>query len=305
VSDVAQQRREPADPSAVEVQRFDDGQAFLDDVGPFLADREAENNLMFGIAATIVVDPDRYGRRGSPYLAAVRRDGEVVAAAVMTPPYNVVLSESADHEAITALAHDLERTGSSVAGVTAPVDVARQFAETWHARHPVTVRRSMHERIYRLERVTAPERVEGAVRVATGADRDLLVEWVRAFLAEALDRDDPMEPEPVVDSALKNGTRTFYLWETNGRPVSMAGVGGPTPNGVRVGPVYTPPEHRGRGFGSAVTAAASQLQLDAGKRFVFLFTDLANPTSNKIYQAIGFEPVIDIDQWVFEPVVAP
>jgi predicted GNAT family acetyltransferase len=81
----------------------------------------------------------------------------------------------------------------------------------------------------------------------------------------------------------------------------MAGVTGPTPHGIRVGPVYTPPSDRGHGFASAVTAAASQAQLDQGRRFVFLFTDLTNPTSNKIYQAIGYEPVIDIDQWSLEP----
>ena len=105
----------------------------------------------------------------------------------------------------------------------------------------------------------------------------------------------------MVDGGLRSGTRTFYLWEHDGRPVSMAGVTGPTPHGIRVGPVYTPPAERGRGFGSALTAAASQAQLDDGRRFVFLFTDLDNPTSNKIYQAIGYEPVIDIDQWSFGP----
>ena len=80
----------------------------------------------------------------------------------------------------------------------------------------------------------------------------------------------------------------------------MAGVTGPTPHGIRVGPVYTPPADRGHGFASAVTAAASQGPARRGRRFVFLFTDLSNPTSNKIYQAIGYEPVIDIDQWSFE-----
>ena len=76
-------------------------------------------------------------------------------------------------------------------------------------------------------------------------------------------------------------------------------VGGRTPNGTRVGPVYTPPEHRGHGYASALVAAASQAQLDEGIQFCFLFTDLANPTANHIYQAIGYEPVSDIDVYVF------
>ena len=305
MSDVAQARGASSTTSTLEVQRFEDAQTFLDEVGPFLAEREAEHNLMFGIAATMVVDPERYRKRDAAYLAAVRREGDVVAAVLMTPPFNAVLSISEDRRAIDAIAHDLDRSRYRVPGVTGPVDVARQFAETWHARHTVTVRRSMHERIYRLERVTAPTDVPGVVRVATPFDRDLLIQWVRAFLIEALDRGGIEETELLVDSALQTGSRTFYLWDVDSRPVSMAAVTGPTPNGIRVGPVYTPPDQRGHGYGSAVTAAASQLQLDAGKRFVFLFTDLANPTSNKIYQAIGYEPVIDVDQWVFEPVVAP
>jgi uncharacterized protein len=159
----------------------------------------------------------------------------------------------------------------------------------------------MAERIYRVERVTRPGDVPGSIRTATPDDRDLLVEWVREFLREAVHRTDDGETQAVVDSALRTGARTFYLWEHDGRPVSLAGVTGPTPNGIRVGPVYTPPPDRGHGFASAVTAAASQQQLDQGRRFVFLNTDITNATSNKIYQAIGYEPVIDIDQWSFEP----
>ena len=74
-------------------------------------------------------------------------------------------------------------------------------------------------------------------------------------------------------------------------PKSVTGVGGETPSGIRIGPVYTPPPDRGQGYASALVAAVSQAQLDAGRRFCFLYTDLANPTSNRIYQAIGYRPV--------------
>ena len=79
------------------------------------------------------------------------------------------------------------------------------------------------------------------------------------------------------------------------------GFGGPTPNGIRIGPVYTPPELRGRGYASALTAQVSQLQLDRGKRFCFLYTDLANPTSNAIYRRIGYERVCDSRELAFTP----
>lgn len=87
--------------------------------------------------------------------------------------------------------------------------------------------------------------------------------------------------------------------------MSLVVTGPPTPTGTRVGPVYTPPPDRGRGFASALTAAASQDQLDAGRECCFLFTDLANPTSNTIYQAIGYEPVADVAHYRFIPQAAP
>ena len=281
------------------VERLPDARTFLDVAGPYLGEREAEHNLLFGIAANLIRDPHR-AMTAPPYFAAVRRDGEVVAAALMTPPFNVVMSWTADPDAVVALAADLERGRFPVPGITAPVEMARRFVEHWAGRHDVLPQRIIAERVYRVERVVAPRGVPGAVRLADTSDRDLLVDWMDGFLREALPHGDPEQAVAMVDSSLRTGTRVFHLWEHDGRPVSVAGVTGPTPNGIRVGPVYTPPADRGHGFASAVTAAASQAQLDQGRRFVFLFTDLANPTSNKIYQAIGYEPVIDIDQWSFE-----
>ena len=83
--------------------------------------------------------------------------------------------------------------------------------------------------------------------------------------------------------------------------MSLAGFAGPTPNGIRIGPVYTPPELRGHGHGTAVTAGVSQLLLDRGHKFCFLYTDLANSTSNAIYMRIGYEPVCDSRELAFAP----
>jgi predicted GNAT family acetyltransferase len=290
------------DPGDLEVPRFGDPQAFLDETGSFLADHEAENNLLFGIAATLTVDPERY--RDRPYLAAVRRAREVVAAAVMTPPWNMALSTTEDPAALAALVGDLGRGRVAVPGITAPVDVARRFAAMWTAGRGVRARQTMAERIYRAERITPPTDVIGTVRLGTLADHDLLTGWMRAFLDEVRSAGASADASELVRGDLETGSRTYFIWEDEGRPVSFAGVTGPTPNGIRVGPVYTPPDARRRGYGSAVTAAASQAQLDAGRRFVFLFTDLANPTSNKIYQALGYESVIDVDMVAFEPMPA-
>ncbi len=283
------------------VERYGTAPGFLDAAGDFLVAREAEHNLIFGICATLAADP---GYASKPYLATVSTAGRVVAAAVMTPPWNLVLSCTDEPDALTALAADLHAREITISGVTGPVQVAGRFADAWCQAHDLTVGPRIAERIYRLERVMPPDGVPGTVRLATDEDRDLLIGWVDAFAVEALGRADPEHASEMVDRSLRTGTRTWYLWDDGG-PVSVAAAGGPTPNGIRIGPVYTPPDRRRRGYASALTAATSQAELGKGRRFIFLFTDLANPTSNKIYQAIGYEPVIDIDQMPFLPAADP
>jgi predicted GNAT family acetyltransferase len=98
---------------------------------------------------------------------------------------------------------------------------------------------------------------------------------------------------------LRRVGRVAYVWEDAGEVVAFAGVAGPTPRGIRIGPVYTPPDRRGRGYASNLVAEVSRRQLASGRNFCFLFTDLANPTSNHIYQTIGYVPVVDVDQYSF------
>ena len=130
------------------------------------------------------------------------------------------------------------------------------------------------------------------------SDYETAGRWFDEFVAEALPEGSP-EPAGVLDRRLAEPGGGLAFWD-DGAAVCIAGYGGPTPNGIRIGPVYTPPELRGRGYASALTAGVTQELLDGGKRFCFLFTDLANPTSNRIYERIGYRPVTDVDQWAFE-----
>jgi predicted GNAT family acetyltransferase len=129
-------------------------------------------------------------------------------------------------------------------------------------------------------------------------DRKLVIAWMNAFVEEALHQTMPEEAEHWLERTLDGPDSGVVLW-IDGEPVSFAGYGGRTPNGIRVGPVYTPPELRRRGYASALTAELTRMLLAGGRTFCFLFTDLANPTSNSIYQRIGYEPVSDADQWSF------
>jgi predicted GNAT family acetyltransferase len=130
---------------------------------------------------------------------------------------------------------------------------------------------------------------DGVPRVAREPDRDLLERWSRAFNREVNDLTG-LRPGAVSDRLSYGG---LTIWETKGRPVAMAGHVRPVAGVVRVGPVYTPPELRGRGYGGAVTAAVTSAAIAAGAAEVVLFTDLANPTSNALYRRLGYQPVAD------------
>lgn len=283
----------------MDIHRYDTADEFLEHAGEFLAAREAEHNLILGLSARLRHEPLVYGE--PPYLAVMADGGEVVAAALRTPPHNLVLSEIDDREALEPLAGDVRQVFESLPGVVGPKGHVEEFATAWKAATGAQGHCALAQRIFRAETVEQPDGVAGRMRPYEDADRELAIRWTDEFVAEALPVSSP-QPESsagFVEQRQNDPDGGFGFWD-DGEAVSMAGFGGPTPNGIRVGPVYTPPELRGRGYASALTAALTQELLDGGRRFCFLFTDLANPTSNRIYQRIGYRPVTDVDQWSFE-----
>jgi ribosomal protein S18 acetylase RimI-like enzyme len=180
---------------------------------------------------------------------------------------------------------------------------APALAAAWERRTGQPSRVSRRSRLYRLGRLRPPDPPPpGRARVAASADSGLLLDWLEAFRREA-DNDGGPASQRTVDDRLSYGGLT--LWETGDGPVSLAGATRAVAGQARIGPVYTPPERRGRGFGGAVTAAVSQAAMDAGVAEVLLYTDLANPTSNALYQRLGYQPVSDSVQLLFLPAPAP
>ncbi|MBA2332021.1 MAG: GNAT family N-acetyltransferase [Actinobacteria bacterium] len=267
--------------------------ALLECAGPLLAD-EARNNLILGLLGVLRDQPGVYPEFS---LWLVRDGDEAVGAALRTPPHGLMLGPCSI-AAVDALVESIEEELPGAVGVVPEIDV---FAAAWGLREDVPVDVRFEQGIYALERLIEPRDVPGAARRAGEADLELLCLWLLEFSREALHEDDPDEAriEQTIRQRLELPEPSFLLWEDGGAAVSLAGTGGNTPSGSRVGPVYTPPEHRGRGYGSAVTAAVTRERLRAGRRFCFLYTDLANPTSNKIYVDLGYERVGDSRQYSF------
>jgi predicted GNAT family acetyltransferase len=278
----------------VNVVRLDDPAAFLEAAQPLLLADEARHNLMLGLAATAQQSPDLYPE----YRAwLVVENGAPIAAATRTPPHNLVLAAPRSDVALAMLVDQIDDDPPGVIGAQPEID---EFAVAWSERTGRTPELTFAQGIYALERLLPVPSAAGRMRPQEPADTELLVDWLQAFEAEALHSLGEAEGRArrIVEHRLHAERAGLMLWE-DGDAVSFAGFGGETPNGIRIGPVYTPPELRGRGYATALVAELSSQLLAEGRRFCFLYTDLANPTSNAIYERIGYVRVCESAEIAF------
>jgi uncharacterized protein len=289
----------------MQLRRYNEPGDYYHAAKAFLLQHEAEHNLIIGLASRLM--QGGLPQYTNPYMAVVTDDaGEMAAVALMTPPHNLLLSRVLDDRACDYIASDLRERFPLLPGITASVPYARSFAEAWQRASGQRYTLKMPQRIYQLEQVKMPQGVSGELRPAEAEHRELLIQWLMAFENEAIEENDDAEmqrstAERMVDQKLTSPlhTNTLYLWH-DPEPVAMVACAGPTPNGIRVNAVYTPPEHRRRGYASAATAALSEILREQGRKFCFLYTDLGNSTSNHIYQEIGYTPVCDVEYLAFD-----
>lgn len=271
--------------------RHPDPPTFLERASPWLLRAEVENNLIIGICSGLSATPATGAE--APYLATVEEDGQVVACAIRILPHKAVISR-ATPAAIDCLVEDLADRYPDLPMVLGPEPEVRRFAEEWSRRCGTPTRRGTAQRFFSIHQVDHPTRKPaGKLRAALEPDVPTLVSWIDAFSAEAggIGVSDPLRfaREHVADGSL-------FVWD-DPNPVSMAASMGRTSTGIRITLVFTPPEHRRRGYASACVADLTQRLLDQGLAYCCLFTDLANPTSNSIYQAIGYRPVLDMTDY--------
>ena len=282
-------KRRPDPSAAFRVRRFDDAAAFRANAGGWLSAREAEHNLLLGLVRQLELDPGRYDP--PIYLATVEdEDGGIVGCGFRTPPHKMGITRLPS-AAVPALVDDVLDVFPRIPAVLGPTEEGARFAALWTERRGGTVEPGMRQGIYQLDRVIPPQSMApGALRAAGPEDTDRIVAWMRQFSEET--HVPPFGLESGVERRIDAGE--LFLWVHDDRPCALAGWSGFTPRGVRIGYVFTPTELRGRGYASAVVAAASQRALDAGHEYCFLYTDLANPTSNSIYRRIGYRQVTEV-----------
>jgi predicted GNAT family acetyltransferase len=249
---------------------------------------EEENNMMLGIRGPAGSRPSWFG--DDCYLAIVEHAGDVVACALRTPPFGVVITR-AEAPALECLVDDLASTYETLPAVLGPESAASFFAQRWSQRAGTISRPIMRMRLFaarRLEPLT--NQPGGALRVAEESDLPRVTPWAIAFHEEAR-TGVLLDPARRIQEDVAN--HRLFVWDNAGA-VSMATSAGRTDRSVRIGIAYTPPELRGRGYASACVAALTQRLLDEGVAFCCINADLTNPITNKIYPAMGYRPVCDM-----------
>jgi RimJ/RimL family protein N-acetyltransferase len=277
---------------------------FLTEAGPFLRAEPVRNTVILSVTDTLrrQAAPART-RPGSdqpsfgwwqPGPVSITESITVpatVAGAFMHAPGHPVVLTAMSRDAASALAAGLVAAGRRVPGVNAEPQAAEAFAAAWRRRTGKSAAVHLRTRLFRLGTLSPPDPApRGTARVAGPRDRDLLIEWSAAFTAEIGDPPG-QDHAAAVDDKLSHGG--FMIWAVAGAPASIAAVTRVVTRTARVSSVYTPPALRGHGYAGAATAAATQAALDDGAAEVVLYTDLANPTSNALYQRLGYRPVED------------
>jgi len=266
--------------------------------GPVLEAEALRNNLMLGILERLLKNPHEYG--GDPFLATAMEGGEVALVALMTPPFPLQFyARRPDDATLKGLVDALRGGGWSVPAVMASPEHARAFAEQWSGMGHGGYRPGMSTRLHVLHAVADIDDSPGTFTIARAEHTDQVVDWLQAFHEEAVP-EDPFDAErvrKVTERRIADGA--IALW-VDGVPVSTALRTRPMLTNESVSGVYTPPELRGRGYATSCVAHLSRAILAAGKRYCCLFTDLTNPTSNKIYARIGYQPVADFQRYDFD-----
>lgn len=244
------------------------------------------------------------GVEDAPAFLTVHHEQVLVGAAICTPPYPLIVT-ALPVGCVDAAVGVLAPGYPGLPGTFGSRNQAEAFARSWSSCTGASVHERRAQRLFALRRLDPPAGVRGAARQAGIDDLELLTRWRQYFDDEATGGSrGPGDAAKHTRRALAAGGAAL-LWEVAGHPVAWASASTPLAGMSRIGPVYTQPQHRGHGYGSAVTAAAAGWARQAGAEHVVLFTDLANPIPNVIYPRIGFHPVHDTVELAFTPTPRP
>jgi len=282
----------------VSIKAFDYASSYYEQAHHLWEAAETRNNLILGLSLRLKSNLHAYGE-AMPFMAVVRDEsGKISASALMTPPFALIVqSEPLNKPALAALADFLIVKGFRLPGVNGVDEASDCFAEIWQEKTGQQARRILNTRAYELRQVMTVDYPSGGMKIAEEADAQTAADMHNAMIDEVI-----LGPRRLgtAESELESirQKRTFFRVD-RGEVVSLTIANRPQIKGICVSGVYTPPALRRMGYARALVAEVSKELLARGYEFTNLFTDLSNPTSNKIYQEVGYRPVCDYHQYEF------
>ena len=285
----------------MEAHFYENVDEFYDISYPFLLKHEAENNLPLAILISLKKNKNNYGEE-KPLLFSLTNNKELELIALRTPSHDLLIAYTNNLEGISVLVDELFKRKEKLPGVLSFKEAADTFANLWCERKTLKCKMFRKERVYKLEQVSEDTLGDRQFSVASKTHQKLVLQWVGELMREILldsTEDDIERLKKTYAKEFEENKSSFYLLFDNNEPVSMVRKAFKTPNGNFVNYVYTPPSLRRKGYATECVAKLSKLLLEEGNKYCFLFTDLSNPTSNSIYQKIGYRPVIDENHYKF------
>ncbi len=276
---------------------YTDVHEFYKDTYDILLRHEEQNLVMLGNLMMGKKGEDKTAWRDPAHwlMATVSDANSIVLTALMTPPYNITLYATDNviiPEAVTCMIDGL--SNYKIPGVVSEKSLAEFFANEYTSRNLLKININMSQRIYTLSSVNSAVKQFGSLRLLKEEDMNFFPYWFEAFQAASVYGNTKMTiPEKIEEYRYRLSTKKLHVLEVDGIPVAMAGFSKELKTALGVAFVYTPPYNRGKGYATSCVAKLSQLALDQGFSKCVLYTDLLNPTSNSIYQQIGYEPICD------------
>ncbi len=283
---------------------YTDVHEFYQDTYDVLMQNEAQNMILLGNLITGHKGEETLGWRDPKnwVMATVTENHAIVLVALMTPPYNITLyavHNEANKVHVSCLIEGLK--GHFIPGVTTEKTLAELFCALYTEKYALKAIVQMNQRMYVLEEVQKDIEEIGTLRLLTEKDMYFFPHWMEDFTACSTYGNDSMSiPKDTETYYFRLHSKKLYVLEKEGKPVSMAGFTREMQNAIGVAFVYTPFCFRGKGYASSCVAQLSKLALDKGYKQCVLYTDLSNPTSNSIYQKIGYKPICDSLMMQFE-----
>ena len=283
---------------------YTDVHKFYNDTYGVLMRHEAQNMIPLGntIIGNEGKDKTEWRDPANWLMAAITDADGIQLTAIMTPPHNITLYATdniINPEAVNCLIDGLK--DRELPGVTTEKTLAEYFAKEYTSRRGITFTTTMNQRIYELTAVNPDVQRFGSLRLLEEKDMYFFPYWVEAFhAAKSYGNTEMSIPQDAELYRYRLSAKKLYVLEDNGIPVSMAGYTREMQTAIGVAFVYTPPFYREKGYATSCVALISQIALEKGFTKCVLYTDLANPISNSIYQKIGYVPVCDSLMLKFE-----